>query len=249
MTQLSEALPAHVVNTSDVQVYDHIGALCRIIANGSMTGGAYSMVEERARAGYMAPRHVHEREAETFIVLSGELEGWVAGTVSRVTEGNLVYLPANLEHAFRIVSPSAHFLTLITPAGFESFFEDSGIALQQDFRGTSYPRAVEPRGWRCAPGDPDAARLHDHRTATVRAGVTDRDQAVRCTDCSSSGRRCSANSRATNSPRVRASHLCSTALMWSRTVCVDRCSSAAISPVARPRARCPTMAIYRAVRP
>lgn len=135
MTQLSEALPAHVVNTSDVQVYDHIGALCRIIANGSMTGGAYSIVEERARAGYMAPRHVHEREAETFIVLSGELEGWVAGTVSQVTEGNLVYLPANLEHAFRIVSPTAHFLTLITPAGFESFFGDSGIALQQDFDG------------------------------------------------------------------------------------------------------------------
>lgn len=135
MTQLSAALSAQVVNTAGVQVYNHIGALCRIIATGSMTGGAYSIVEERARAGYMSPRHVHAREAETFILLGGELEGWVDGTASRVTEGNLVYLPANLEHAFRIVSPTAHFLTLITPAGFESFFADSGIALQQDFHG------------------------------------------------------------------------------------------------------------------
>ncbi|MDQ6649450.1 MAG: hypothetical protein M3Z02_04965 [Actinomycetota bacterium] len=63
------------------------------------------------------------------------MEGWAAGSISRVTEGNLIYLPANLEHAFRIVSPSAHFLTLITPSGFETFFEDSGVPLQQDFAG------------------------------------------------------------------------------------------------------------------
>ena len=135
MTQISASLPPYVVNSSGLQVYDHIGALCRIIADGRMTGGAYSIVEERGRAGFMSPRHVHQREAETFIVLSGELEGWTAGTLSRVTEGNLVYLPANLEHAFRIVSPSAHFLTLITPAGFETFFEDSGVPLEQPFSG------------------------------------------------------------------------------------------------------------------
>lgn len=135
MTQFSESLSAQVVDASDRQVYNHIGALCRIIADGPMTGGAFSIVEERGRAGYMTPRHVHQREAETFFVLSGELEGWAAGTTQRVTEGNLVYLPADLEHAFRIVWPSAHFLTLITPAGFETFFEDSGVPLQQDFTG------------------------------------------------------------------------------------------------------------------
>jgi len=135
ITQLSEALPAHVVNTSDVQVYDHIGALCRIMANGSMTGGAYSIVEERARAGYMAPRHVHEREAETFIVLSGELEGWVAGTVSQVTGGNLVYLPAKPRARFpdRFADPPLP--DADHARGFESFFGDSGIALQEDFDG------------------------------------------------------------------------------------------------------------------
>lgn len=135
MTKFTESSPAQLVQTSDRQVYNHIGALCRVIADGRMTSGAFSIVEERARAGYMSPRHVHHREAETFLVLSGELEGWAAGECQRVTEGNLVYLPADVEHAFRIVSPSAHFLTLITPAGFESFFEDSGVPLQQDFTG------------------------------------------------------------------------------------------------------------------
>lgn len=135
MTQFTAPLTAQFVQPSDRQVYDHIGALCRIIADGGMTGGAFSIVEERGRAGYMSPRHVHHREAETFLVLSGELEGWAAGTSQRVPEGSLVYLPADLEHAFRIVSPSAHFLTLITPAGFETFFEDSGVPLQQDFTG------------------------------------------------------------------------------------------------------------------
>ena len=42
---------------------------------GEATGGSFSVIEERARVGCMTPRHVHRREAETFIVLDGALEG------------------------------------------------------------------------------------------------------------------------------------------------------------------------------
>jgi hypothetical protein len=89
----------------------------------------------RRTAGRRSPSGTHEREAETFLVLDGALEGWAGGRSQVVGEGNLVYLPAGLEHAFRVASPTAHFLTVITPAGFESFFEDSGTPTIQAFDG------------------------------------------------------------------------------------------------------------------
>jgi quercetin dioxygenase-like cupin family protein len=135
MTQSTETLPAHLFDASEEQVYNHIGALCRVIARGGMTGGGLSIVEERARNGYMTARHIHDREAETHFVLSGELEGWAGGLTHTVAEGNLLFLPAGQEHAFRVTSPTAHWLTMCTPAGFETFFEDSGVPLDHDFGG------------------------------------------------------------------------------------------------------------------
>ena len=90
------------------------------------TGGAFSLVEERARLGACTPRHVHTREAETFMVLDGALEGWCDGTATLVEAGSMIHLPAGREHAFRIASEAAHFYTLITPSGFESFFLTTG---------------------------------------------------------------------------------------------------------------------------
>lgn len=135
MTQFTHALAPHLGDAATRQVYDHLGALCRIVLDGRATGGALSVVEERARQHYMTPRHLHEREAETFVVLDGELEGWAAGDVQRVAAGNLIHLPAGIEHAFRVTSPTAHFLTLVTPAGFEEFFVRSGVPLSEPFDG------------------------------------------------------------------------------------------------------------------
>ena len=69
---------------------------------------------------------MHEGEAETFIVLDGALEGWYQGSSTRVEAGSMIHLLSGLEHAFRIASDSAHFYSLITPAGFESFFDTVG---------------------------------------------------------------------------------------------------------------------------
>jgi quercetin dioxygenase-like cupin family protein len=64
----------------------------------------------------MTPRHVHAREAETFIVLDGAPEGWCEGQVRLVEAGQLIRLPANREHAYRVASDRAHYYVLITPA-------------------------------------------------------------------------------------------------------------------------------------
>jgi quercetin dioxygenase-like cupin family protein len=115
-----------VCDPADVPVLDHLDMLCRVLLSSEQTGGTFALVEERARLGAGTPLHVHEREAETFIVLDGALEGWCEGASSRVEAGSMIHLPAGREHAFRIASDSAHFYSLITPGGFESFFESVG---------------------------------------------------------------------------------------------------------------------------
>ena len=123
------------VDQAGVVVVDHLSFLCRTLLTGEATGGAFSLVEERGRLGCMTPRHVHDRESETFIVLDGALEGWCEGTSQVVEAGSMIHLPARQEHAFRIVSSAAHFYTLITPAGFEAFFQASGTPSDSPFDG------------------------------------------------------------------------------------------------------------------
>ena len=83
----------------------------------------------------MTPRHVHAREAETFIVLDGALEGWCEGQVSLIEAGQLIHLPANREHAYRVASDRAHYYLLLTPAGLETFFRATGTVFDQPFEG------------------------------------------------------------------------------------------------------------------
>ena len=131
MTDFDSA-PTHV-EASGLPVMDHLGYLCRVPVEGSATGGAFSLVEERGQLGCMSPRHLHDRESETFIVLDGALEGWCEGETKLVEAGGVLHLPASREHAFRVASDIAHFYVLIQPAGFESFFETAGRPLEQSF--------------------------------------------------------------------------------------------------------------------
>ena len=147
MTRLTGA--AHHVDAADAPVLDHLSFLCRTLLGGDATGGAFGLVEERGRIGCMTPRHVHLREAETFVVLDGALEGWCEGDVQLVEAGDVIHLPAGHEHAYRIASETAHFYTLITPAGFEAFFTATGRPLSRSFDGElPLPAPVPPEAVR-----------------------------------------------------------------------------------------------------
>ena len=95
--------------------------------------------------GCRTPRHIHDRESETFIVLDGALEGWCEGESRLVEAGQLIHLPAHREHAFRVASEQAHFYLLIAPAGFEAFYRATGTAVAQSFEGElPVPAPVPP---------------------------------------------------------------------------------------------------------
>jgi quercetin dioxygenase-like cupin family protein len=103
---------------------------------GRDTGGALSVVESRDVLGGGPPPHTHRREDETFQVLEGEYEWTVGDKTFVATQGTTIFAPRDVPHTYRYVGKTpGRLMCVITPAGFEGFFQDIGAltpSQQQD---------------------------------------------------------------------------------------------------------------------
>lgn len=121
---------------SGPDVHEWLGVLYKTILTAAATGGAMSVVDSISPAGSGPPRHVHEREDEAFVLLTGECEFWLEGQMFRKRAGESIFIPRGREHTFRVVGdqPSRHLL-ILTPGGFESFFAEmaqGGFRIPED---------------------------------------------------------------------------------------------------------------------
>ena len=117
-------------------VHEWLGVRYKTILPPSETGGVMSIVDSLSPAGSGPPRHVHEREDEVFVILTGACEFWLEGQTFTQGAGEAVFIPRGREHTFRVVGdqPSRHLLVL-TPGGFEGFFADmarGGFRIPED---------------------------------------------------------------------------------------------------------------------
>jgi len=92
------------------------------------TGGAYSLIESTITGGGPPP-HIHLTEEEAFYVLEGKLEVRIGDNTVTATPGSFVLVPRGTVHSFtRTGTEPARLLIILSPAGFERFFEEiSGI--------------------------------------------------------------------------------------------------------------------------
>jgi quercetin dioxygenase-like cupin family protein len=141
-------MTTQLIRASAGDTYDHLGLRLRVSLTGQDTAGSLALIEHVGRRGTGTPLHRHTREAETFIVLDGDLDGWSDEDHTVVSAGDTLFLPAGSEHAFRVRSDTARFLVLITPAGFEQFIVATGTPSEPDAElppvpGPPPPEAVE----------------------------------------------------------------------------------------------------------
>jgi mannose-6-phosphate isomerase-like protein (cupin superfamily) len=131
----------------------------RFMAWGDETGGDVSIVEHPIPPGNLAaPLHRHTREDEYSYIVEGRVGAWADGEVVYGEPGDLIFKPRNQWHTFWNAGDTpARLIEVISPAGFEKFFEEmvdaGGIAagppppevladfeerygLQMDFEGT-----------------------------------------------------------------------------------------------------------------
>ncbi len=98
-----------------------------ILLSGEQTGGQYTIMEAVIPAGGGPPPHVHHREDETFLVLTGEITIYLDGKPQRIASGQSLFAPRDIPHYFRNTgSEDARVLEIGMPAGIEKFFEAVG---------------------------------------------------------------------------------------------------------------------------
>jgi quercetin dioxygenase-like cupin family protein len=96
------------------------------LATSKDTGGAFSLIHCYFRKGFTPPPHYHKLEEESFFILEGEIDFHIGDTKTKVGPGELIILPRNVPHSFNLITETAKALILITPGGFEVFFEEFG---------------------------------------------------------------------------------------------------------------------------
>jgi len=99
---------------------------------GRDTGGVVSAVESNDVPGGGPPPHIHHREDETFQILEDEYE-WTVGEKQFVAKkGATIFAPRELPHTYRSLGKTpGRLMCVITPAGFEGFFEEIGALSPQ----------------------------------------------------------------------------------------------------------------------
>ncbi len=112
----------------------------RFLIYGSEAGERFSLVEHpMPPRSLAAPLHRHSREDEYSFVIEGEMGALLGDQVVRAGEGDLVFKPREQWHTFwNPGDRPARILEIISPAGFERFFEE----LVQ-MRGVAEMRAFE----------------------------------------------------------------------------------------------------------
>ena len=86
------------------------------LADGERTGGAFALVDERAKRGDSVPLHRHDEDMESFYVLEGEVMLFIGDEPgARAGAGSFAHVPGGTVHGFRIESETARYLILTTP--------------------------------------------------------------------------------------------------------------------------------------
>jgi len=104
-----------------------LGAMgVRFMIDGSDSGGGFSLVEHPIPPRALgAPLHRHSREDEYSYVLEGRVGALLGEEVVTGEAGDLIFKPRGQWHSFwNAGDEPARILEIISPAGFEKYFEE-----------------------------------------------------------------------------------------------------------------------------
>jgi len=98
-----------------------------------LTGGALAITEQRLDEGRLIPPHRHEHEDEYLLVLDGTLGARIGDEELEAVGGSSLIAPRRLFHAYwNPTDEPVRFLGIVSPGGFERFFEEFGQAFEAE---------------------------------------------------------------------------------------------------------------------
>ena len=129
--QRATATGPRIVGPADGK-YVTLGTIgVRFMIRGDESGGGVALVEHPIPPrGLAAPLHRHDREDEYSYVLEGRMGALLGDDVVYATAGDLVFKPRRQWHTFWNAGDTpCRILEIISPGGFERYFEELGDAL------------------------------------------------------------------------------------------------------------------------
>lgn len=111
--------------------YWYIGHLMSLLVSSKQTDGKYALLRATERKGLEPPPHTHTREDETFLILEGEVIYTVGNDTFNAKAGDVMFLPKNIQHSFKVQTETLETLMLLTPGGFENYFIEMSIPAKE----------------------------------------------------------------------------------------------------------------------
>lgn len=93
------------------------------------TNGTFTLLEADEPAGFGPPLHVHRDAAEAFYVVDGEYFLFIEGVEYPYPAGSFIFIPAGIEHGFRVGRGASRKLNLYVPAAMIGYFDDLSVAI------------------------------------------------------------------------------------------------------------------------
>ena len=100
----------------------------RVRADTSQTAGGFTLLEADEPPGFGPPLHVHDDAAEAFYVLEGEYVIFIGTDEHICPAGSFIYVPAGVEHGFRVGRVSSRKLNFYLPGAMVGYFEELAAA-------------------------------------------------------------------------------------------------------------------------
>ena len=131
-----------ILDSDQGDSFEISGAQFSIKVDSTETGASFGVITCSAPPEYPGfPEHIHRQTIEVLYVLEGQLTVLIADATKQVGAGNLVFIPAEVVHAFS--NPHqipAKFLLISAPGGLEQYLRELATAV--DNHGHPLPKAV-----------------------------------------------------------------------------------------------------------
>lgn len=114
----------YVLRPGEGRQIDLGGFSMSVKATEDETDGMFSLLEAQEPPGFGPPLHIHHAIAEAFYVLEGEYVIFIDGDEFRCPAGSFVFIPAEVQHGFRVGNVASRKLNLYLPAAMVGYFDD-----------------------------------------------------------------------------------------------------------------------------
>jgi mannose-6-phosphate isomerase-like protein (cupin superfamily) len=94
------------------------------------TGGAFSLLEATEPPDFGPPVHIHRHAAEAFFVLEGTYFVFIGESRYECPAGAFIFIPAGVEHGFRVGPDPSRKLNLYSPAAMVGYFDELSAAIR-----------------------------------------------------------------------------------------------------------------------